>query len=82
MLEKKVVIDLTYNELANQVSLFQQQRKLTNDEIEGILIRILHDVQTVRIIESANTILALTQKVEEFEKKEAENNNSDQEEGT
>ena len=82
MLEKKVVIDLTYNELANQVSLFQQQRKLTNDEIEGILIRILHDVQTVRIIESANTILNLTQRIEEFEKKEAENNNPNQEEGT
>lgn len=77
MLEKNVVIDLTYNALANQVSLFQQQRKLTNDEIEGILIRILHDVQTARIVESANTILELTQKVEAFEKKEAENDKSD-----
>lgn len=82
MLEKKVVIDLTYNALANQVSLFQQQRKLTNDEIEGILIRILHDVQTARIVESANTILELTQRIEEFEKKESENNKPDQEEGT
>lgn len=76
MLEKNVVIDLTYNALANQVSLFQQQRKLTNDEIEGILIRILHDVQTARIVESANTILELTQKVEALEKKEAENDKS------
>ena len=75
MLEKNVVIDLTYNALANQVSLFQQQRKLTNDEIEGILIRILHDVQTARIVESANTILELTQKVEALEKKEAEKEN-------
>ncbi|MBQ1573073.1 MAG: hypothetical protein IIZ78_18230 [Clostridiales bacterium] len=82
MLEKKVVLDLTYNALANQVSLFQQQRKLTNDEIEGILIRILHDVQTARIVESANTILELTQRIEEFEKKESENNKPDQEEGT
>ncbi len=76
MLEKNVVIDLTYNALANQVNLFQQQRKLTNDEIEGILIRILHDVQTARIVESASTILELTQKVEAFEKKEAENDKS------
>ena len=77
MLSRSVILDLTYNALLNHVGMIQQQRNLTNDEIEGLLIRILHDVQAAKILESANTILKLTKQVEELEEKGGKNDKPD-----
>ncbi len=77
MLPKSAIIDLTYNALCFQVNTLQQQRKLTNEDMEVIVTRILSDIKGVRLIESADTILKLTQKVEALEKKESEHDKSD-----
>lgn len=77
MLPKSAIIELTYNNLCAQINTLQQQRKLTNEDMENILIRVLQDVKSVRLIESADTILKLTQQIEALEKKEAEHDKSD-----
>lgn len=77
MLPKSAIIELTYNTICGQINTLQQQRKLTNEDMENILIRVLQDVKSVRLIESADTILKLTQQVEALEKKEAEHDKPD-----
>lgn len=78
MLPKSAIIDLTYNTLCGQISTLQQQRKLTNEDVEVILTRVLMDIKSARLIESADTILKLTQQVETLEKKEETGNGNDQ----
>lgn len=73
MLPKSALIDLTYSTLCFQVNTLQQQRKLTNEDIEVILTRILQDVKGTRLIEAADTILQLEKRIEELEKGVGEN---------
>ena len=77
MLSKTALIELTYNLLCNQISTIQRQQKLTNDDMDVIITRISQDIKSMKLVESADTILKLSQRVEELEKKEAGNDKPD-----
>lgn len=76
---KTAVIELLYNMLSNQINQAQRQNNLTNAEMQAIIERILNDFKSVRLIESADEILKLSQKIEALEKKEAGNDQSNAE---
>ena len=72
---KPAIIELVYNTLGNQVNVMQRQNNLTNAEIQTVVERVLDDIKTARLIESADSILKLNQRLEALEKKEAEKEN-------
>lgn len=66
--EKNEVI---YNLLGNTVGKIQQQNNVSNAEMEGILIKVLDDIKSARLIENANTIMQLQNRIAELEKGKA-----------
>ena len=74
MLSKTALIELTYNLLCNQISTIQQQRKLTNDDMDVIITRISQDIKSMKLVEAADTILKLNQQLEKKEKDDDKSN--------
>lgn len=73
--EKNEVI---YNLLGKTVGNIQQQNNLSNAEVEGILLKVLDDIKSARLIEDAKTILQLKNKIAELEKGKANDKPNDQ----
>ena len=64
---KSAVVELVYNALGNTVGTMQHQYNLSNLEIEFALTKVMHDVQTARLIEASNNTMQLTQKLNALE---------------
>lgn len=73
---KSALIDLVYNNVGNHIDRLKKEYKLSNDDMETVLLKVMQDVKSARLIESADNVLKLTQKINELEKEET-NDNSD-----
>lgn len=73
---KSALIDLVYNNVGNHIDRLKREYKLSNDDMETVLLKVMQDVKSARLIEAADNVLKLTQKINELEKEET-NDNSD-----
>ncbi len=62
---RHVLIDLSANTLLSFVSKIQRERRLSNEELELVVMKVLDDVRATKSLEYANTILNLTAQIQQ-----------------